>query len=321
MIVLDNHTLANLLSFHQITEAVEAAIIAYEKKQSVVPLRMHVDHGANTLFCMPAWGDGVFGTKLVAVFPGNKEKKLPVTNGTMVLNDGETGTPLAFINATKLTALRTGAIGGIGIKYLTPSTETSVGLIGCGAQGIHQAVFACSVRNIEILHYLHRSDESAARLTSFLHQYFPAVSIVPSFSAEELLSRTNIVITATTSAVPVLPDDETLLKGKHFIGVGSYKPSMQEFPNAICKLAGRLFIDSEFARVETGDCINPVKEKILEEKDIHTIGKLLIKEQSVDVHETTAFKSAGMALFDLFVAQAMYAQAVKLNVGTRLDFD
>jgi ornithine cyclodeaminase len=321
MIVLDNNTLANLLSFQQITDAVEAAMIAYEKGQSIVPLRMHVDHGQDTLFCMPAWSDQVFATKLVAVFPGNKEKNLPVTNGTMVLNDGQTGIPLAFINATKLTALRTGAVGGIGIKYLTPPTETSVGLIGCGMQGIHQTAFACSMRPIKTLHYLHRSDESASRLKSFLHQYFPAVSIVPSFSPEELLNKTNVIITATTSAAPVLPDDETLLKGKHFIGVGSYKPSMQEFPNEVFKLAGKLFIDSEFARVETGDCINPVKEKILQDGNIHTIGKLLTKEQRVDVQETTAFKSAGMALFDLFVAQAMYAQAVMLNVGTRLDFD
>ena len=193
-------------------------------------------------------------------------------------------------------------------------------MIGCGVQGIHQAVFACSVRSLSTVHYLHRSDEGATRLTSFLDSYFPGVSIVASHSPEELLSKTNVVITATPSTEPVLPNEENLLKGKHFISIGSYKPSMQELPDAVYKLAGKLFIDSEFARVEAGDCINPVKNKILKESDIYTIGKILTKEQTVDVHQTTVYKSAGMAVFDLFVAQAMYEKAIKSKIGIRVDF-
>jgi ornithine cyclodeaminase/alanine dehydrogenase-like protein (mu-crystallin family) len=87
------------------------------------------------------------------------------------------------------------------------------------------------------------------------------------FTSEELLSKTNIVIAATTSQVPVLPDDASLLKGKHFISIGSYKPSMQELPDAVYKLAGKLVVDSESARHETGDIINPVKKGILKEED------------------------------------------------------
>ena len=306
MLILNNLSIAELLSFHQIIDAVETGMIAYENKRVIVPQRMHIDQGENTILCMPSVGDKFFGTKLVTVFPQNKENNLPVTNGVFLLNDGETGNPLALFNASKLTALRTGALGAIGIKYLTPSTEASIGLIGCGVQGVHQAVFACAVRTISTIHYLHRSNEGAERLTSFMHHYFPHVSILASYSVEELLSKTNIVIAATTSSEPVLPNDERLLRGKHFMSIGSYKPSMQELPDAVYYLAKTLFIDSEFARVETGDCINPIKKKILKETDIHTIGKLLTKEKTLDVHQTTVYKSAGMAAFDLCVAQAMY---------------
>lgn len=320
MLILDSEQITSLLSFQQVIAAVEESMIAYENGALLAPQRMHLDHHNNTLLCMPSWGSRYFGTKLVTVMPGNKERALPVTNGTMLLNDGETGLPLALLQASRLTALRTGALGAIGIKYLTPQDVSSIGLIGCGVQGMHQAVFACAVRPISTIHYLHRSDESAARLIAFVNDYFPAVAMERSNSADELLMKTNVIITATTAIEPVLPDDEYKLSGKHFISIGSYKPSMQELPDAVYRLADKLFIDSEFARHETGDTINPVRNGLLHEGDIVTIGKLITSKATVDVNKLAVYKSAGMAIFDLFVAQAMYEQAMKMNIGTTIEF-
>lgn len=320
MLILQNDSIGNLLSFTEIVDVVEHAMIAYEKKKVIVPLRMHIDKNNDTMISMPAWGDQYFSIKLANVFPANRNKNLPVTIGALLLNDGATGQPLALMNASKVTALRTGALGALGLKYLTPEDTTNIGLIGCGIQGIHQAVFACTVRNISTIHYLHRSDQGAGRLTSFLQTYLPNVSVVASHSVEELLSKTNVVIAATPSPEPVLPDDEHLLKGKCMISIGSYKPTMQELPDSAFQLAGKLFIDSEFARVETGDCINPVKKNILKETDLYTLGKLITKEQHVDVHGNTAYKSAGMAVYDLFVAQAMYEKAMQLGIGVQVEF-
>ncbi len=320
MLILRNDLMGDLLTLTEVVEVVEKAMIAYEKEEVVVPLRMHIEKGKDTMICMPAWGDRYFANKLVNVFPGNRDKNLPLNIGALVLNDAETGQAVALMNASKITALRTGALGAIGIKYLTPADTSSFGLIGCGLQGIHLAALTCTVRKISTIFYLHRSDSGAARLKSFMQNYFPEVSIVPVSSAEELLSKTNAVIAATPSPVPVLPNDSSLLEGKCFISIGSFKPSMQELPDEVFKLAGRLFMDSEFARVEPGDCINPVKKGILKETDLLTIGKLITGEASVDVHQTTAYKSAGMAVYDLFVAQAMYERAMKTNKGTQVEF-
>ena len=320
MLILDGAQMSSLLSFQQVIAAVEDSMIAYERGEAKAPQRMHLDHENNTLLCMPSWGSRYFGTKLVTVMPGNKEMGLPVTNGAMLLNDGKTGLPLAILQASKLTALRTGALGAIGIKYMTPSDATSIGLIGCGVQGIHQAVFACVVRPISTIHYLHRTDEGSSRLISFLKNYFPDVVMERSDTADELLSKTNIIIAATTSSNPVLPDEVDKLRDKHFISIGSYKPSMQEFPDSIYRLAEQLFIDSEFARHETGDTINPLKRGLLKEEAIFTLGKLITRRVKVNINKTTVFKSAGMAIFDLYVAQAMYEQAVKMKIGTTVPF-
>ena len=320
MIILNSETISNLINFNQIIDAVEQAMIAYEKKEVIAPLRMHLDKGRDTLLSMPAWGDRYFCIKLVSAFPGNRDKDLPVTIGAVLLSDGETGAPLALMNAAKLTALRTGALGAMGVKFLTADTISSIGLIGCGVQGIHQAAFACSVRKISTVYYLHRSERGTELLTSFMRTWFPEVSLLACHSPEELLSKTNVVISATPSSEPVLPNDESLLKGKCYISIGSYKPSMQEFPDAVYKLAGKLFMDSEFARVEAGDCINPVKKNILKETDLYTLGKVITKEQTVNVQDTRVYKSTGMAVYDLFAAQAIYKQALKSNAGTQVDF-
>jgi ornithine cyclodeaminase/alanine dehydrogenase-like protein (mu-crystallin family) len=320
MLILNQHDMESLLTQEQVIDAVEAAIYAYEAKLAMVPKRMHLDNGANTLLCMPSWGESFFGTKLVAVIPDNRNKNLPVTNGAMLLNDGITGMPLAFLNASKLTALRTGALGAIGIKLTTPHHENSIGLIGLGVQGLHQAVFACSVRPIKTIYYLKRTEEAAIKLEDFVTGFYQHVKLVPCTTISELLSKTNVLILATTSATPVLPNDEAQVKGKHVIGIGSYKTSMQEIPEVVFKLAAELSIDSEFARHETGDIINPLRENIIAAENVYTIGKLLTGKRTLDVNRTTVFKSAGMALFDLYVAQAMYAAATKQGIGATVEF-
>lgn len=320
MLVLNNDDIAGLLSPEEVIATVAAALVANEQNSCLVPKRMHIDFGDNTLLSMPSFSHDYFGTKLVAVVPGNSERQLAVTNGAMLLNDTHTGFPLAIMNAAKLTALRTGALGAIGVKYMTPPDIHTVGLIGCGVQGIQQAVFACAVRPVTKIYCLQRSATSMAALRAALEKQCPSVEIVPCADATTILQHTNVIIAASRSATPVLPNDAPLLENKHFISIGSYKPDMQELPDEVFRLSGKLAIDSVFAKAETGDILNPLKKGILQEKDVFTIGKLLTGEAQVDVNGTTAYKSAGMALFDLFMAKALYEKACAGNVGVRVAF-
>jgi ornithine cyclodeaminase/alanine dehydrogenase-like protein (mu-crystallin family) len=318
MIILNSDVIETLLPLEQVIAEVEKAISAMEKGTAMAPKRMHLDFGMNTLLCMPSFNENFYGTKLVSIIPGNREKSLPVTVGAMLLNDATTGFPLALLNASKLTALRTGALGAIGIKYTAPPGEETIGIIGSGVQGMHQAIFACAVLHLKKIFYLQRSVASGTSLIEFVHQHYPHVGVEACQTVAELLDKTNIIIAATTSSQPVLPDDPSLLKGKHFISIGSYKPTMQELPDSVYQLAGQLAMDSIYARYETGDIINPIQNNLVKEENTFTIGKLITREREIDVDATTVYKSAGMALFDLFVAQAMYNQAIKENKGLRV---
>jgi ornithine cyclodeaminase/alanine dehydrogenase-like protein (mu-crystallin family) len=281
----------------------------------VVPQRLHLTWNDNTLLAMPAATAGVLGTKLISVVPDNASRGLPTTNGLMILNDAQTGLPLAVLNAATLTAQRTGAVGALGTKYMTPADLDSVGIIGVGAQGTWQAIFTCVVRSIRHIFYVSHSPATAERFRMEVNRHVPAVKLTHCLDTRELLARTNLIITATSSANPVVPCEPALLEGKHFISIGSFRPAMQELPDSVYRLAGELAVDSESARHEVGDVVGPIERGILEATNIYFIGQLITGRRSVDVRHTTAYKCVGMALYDLAAAKLAYDSAARRGIG------
>lgn len=316
MIALSATDVLRLLTPAQTVALVEsAALAAAGSSDWVVPARQHVKWAQGTLLTMPAIGAGAMAVKLVSVVPSNARRKLPVTNGLMILADSGTGLALAIMDAAALTAMRTGAVGALGLKYTTPAGVASVGIVGAGVQGAWQAITAGAVRPVRTVFALRRSAAAFERFCTTLAAHAPGVTVVACESAAEVLSRTEVIITATTSADPVLPDDPQLLAGRHFIAIGSYERHMRELPDAVFRLAGHLVLDSEFARHEVGEAVRPVEQGILKEADFSTIGELASGRRTLDVARTTAYKSAGMALYDLYVAKALHEAARQRGVG------
>lgn len=316
MIALSATDVLSLLTPGETVGLVEAAALAAAGSSDwVVPQRQHVKWAQGTLLTMPAIGAGAMAVKLVSVVPGNAARRVPVTNGLLILGDAGTGLPLAIMDAAALTAMRTGAVGALGLKYITPAGVDSVGIVGAGVQGAWQAITACAVRPIRTVFALRRSAAAFERFRARLASHAPGVTVVACESAAEVLSRTAVIVTATTSAEPVLPDDPALLAGRHFIAIGSYERHMCELPDAVFGLAGHLVLDSEFARHEVGEAVRAVEHGALGDADLFTIGELASGRRSVDVARTTAYKSAGMALYDLYVAKALYEAARRRGVG------
>jgi ornithine cyclodeaminase len=319
MIALGSAQLFDLLSPAETIGLVESAALAAQSGgDPVVPQRQHVKWAQGTLLTMPAIAAGAVAVKLVSVVPGNAGRALPVTNGLMILGDAGTGLPLAIMDAAALTAMRTGAVGALGVKYLTPAGAAALGVVGAGVQGAWQAISACAVRPIREIFALRRSPAGFDRFRATVAAHAPGVSVIACDSASEVLARANVIVTATTSASAVLPDDAGLLAGRHFIAMGSYERHMRELPEAVFRLAGHLVLDSEFARHEVGEAVWPTEHGILADADMFTIGEVIAGRRIIDVTRTTAYKSAGMALYDLFVAQALYAAARRRGVGQEL---
>jgi ornithine cyclodeaminase len=255
------------------------------------------------------------------LFPKNPAREVPVLNGIMVLNDAQTGVPVALLNGPILTALRTAAVGAVSVRHLAPDDTDAIGIIGAGIQGFYQAWFACNTRPVKDIFVFDLFVDKSAILKEKLSLKIPQVRVHLATHVEDLLEKTQVVITATDSQEPVLPDKEKYLAGKHFVGIGSYKPNMREFPKALFKLLETVFIDTEHALEESGDLITPLHNDWIEQDQVMTLGRLLAEHKSKKRArgETTLFKSVGMALFDVCASRFIYENAIQKGLGQKIN--
>ncbi|MFW6197082.1 MAG: ornithine cyclodeaminase family protein [Thermoplasmatota archaeon] len=319
MLFLNKEEIFRSVKLEEVVDVIEESMKLYETGKFEMPTRMHVDYDGNTLLLMPCYAENRVGTKLLTLTPDNKERELPVIQGCFILNDAETGEILAFIEGSSLTALRTGAVGSVSIRNMTSKDISSVGIVGAGVQGYHQALFASKVRAIDTI-YVH--DINDKRVREFKEKFSESKdpNIIYVDYVKELVQRSDVVITATTANEPVLPDESKIFKGKHFVGIGSYKPNMREYPKAIYEKIDKIIIDTEDAVDESGDITLPLENGWIGEDQIQTMGKLLNGEIDLNLNKTTFFKTVGMALFDLVTANLVYKKAEELDFGIEIDF-
>lgn len=309
-----------VIDLEDIMDCVEKAFSLYESGRFQMPDRMHVDRPEGTILYMPCFTDEVSGTKIVSTFPENIQSGIPSIQGTMVLNKSKTGETLAIMDGAMITAYRTGAVGGVGVRHTTRENCKSLGLVGTGVQGFFQVLYACTARPIETLYIFDKNTERASDFKDRLMSKLKGVEIILASDVVELTKNSEIIITATPSTLPVLPDDKELLRGKHIIAIGSYKYEMRELPPALYQVLDEVYIDTELAAEESGDLIVPVEKGWMTKEDYRVFGKVyeeLVEADKTQV-KTTLYKSVGMALFDLLVAEAIYKSALDKNIGIEL---
>ena len=320
MLIINEQTIARITDPVELTDVMERAMLAYADGDFIMPDRSHMNFDGNTLLLMPSQHDGFFGTKLVSLFPGNISKGEPALYGTVILNDGETGKPLALFNGAKLTAVRTAAVGSAGIRHTAPGSADRLGVIGAGVQGLHQAIFACSNRKISLINIYDTSDERLDILRQKLSEELPGLQVIISANTTELCENSDIIITATNSTSAVLPEDQDKLIGKSIIAIGSYKPEMIELPDAIFPLLKHYFIDVDIAVEESGDIIHPLERGLVKKSQIRMLSDAINGKLHVDKNLTSVYKSVGMALFDLFTAHYLYKKALADGLGQEVEF-
>jgi len=302
-----------------IQTAVKSAYLTVLNNDFNMPNRMHVGDKENMLLLMPCFSEKYFATKLVSVFPGAKEKGLPMVNGMVVLCDNETGQPVAIFDGASLTAQRTGAVGGLAVKLLSSETASTGGVFGAGVQGYNQARYLLLNRKLKTLYIYDLNDQMITNMISTLSKTYQNVEFLKAKSAIDLVKKSNIIIAATTSVTPLFEIDADPIMGKTFISIGSFRPEMQEFPSKIIENSDHIFVDTLFAIEETGDIAIPIEKKIVKKENIKDFAQLLIDNPYSD-DQTILFKSVGMALFDLTVSIAIYESALENGLGQQMDY-
>lgn len=316
MLYLNEKDLTAIAHPEMLIHAVESAMLRYHEGNYQMPLRMHISDQDRTHLLMPALTEEAYAVKLVSVIPRNKKSNKKAIQGLVSLFNINTGEPTCLLDAGKLTALRTAAVGSVGIKYLSNKNADSIGLFGLGVQGLHLAIMACQVRKIKRIMLFDYRKEQTDMVSQFLKNKLQ-IEIIRTDDAGAILKHCEIIITATTSIDPVIPNDEALFQEQHFCAIGSYKKEMQELPNSLFKKIDKVYCDTLDAKKESGDIHNPLEHQLIEESDLADLGPLIESGRVIE-NQLTCFKSVGMALFDLYVAKAFLANAIKFNKGQRL---
>lgn len=316
MLILSNDNIQRVIQISEVTDSLEYAYELYDMSKYVMKQRVQLPKDQNTLLLMPCMTYGMMGVKIASVFPDNVD--VPVTQGLQILMDGKNGKPKAMINGTTLTNIRTGSLGALAIRHLSSSKVKTIGLVGTGVQGIHQLIAACEERDFNKIFLFNRNKKKTARFICKLKkQINPEINIFAVDDLEEVVQQSDIIITATTSKDPVLPNDPSLYKYKLVIGIGSFQPTMREFPESLFKCTSRLFIDTIDAKNETGDVIDPLKYNWLQDSQVIPFSDVIVKKHSIEKNseDPILFKSTGMALFDVVVANKVYQRAKELQIG------
>ncbi|MCI2775195.1 ornithine cyclodeaminase family protein [Staphylococcus petrasii] len=315
MLVLNEQDQQQLLNMEEVVDEVAQSLRAFSEGKTETPLRYVLPFNKeNRYLVMPALSDElkIVGIKTVTFAPDNPKKGKKTITGSVLLSDYETGETLAVLDGSYLTKIRTGAISGVATKYLAREDAKILCVIGAGdqAEGLIAAVMA--VRNIQTVHFSSRTKENAERLAQNVENEYD-VSTKVFDEADDAMEEADIVVTATNSTKPVY--SHSLHPGVHLNAVGSFKPEMQELPSESMLVANKIVVESvEAAMEETGDLKVPQEEGIITKESLHgelgdiVAGKIPGRE---DDKEVTLFKSVGLAIVDIVVANYFYKKAVE----------
>lgn len=313
MIVLGKKEIEELVNLESMMNQIEEAYRIFGAGDFFMPPRPTVEHENKTMMYMPCYTKEVIGTKILSIFPENAKLGLPSIDGIVLLNDYTTGAPVAVLDGQSVTAYRTGAVGGVAIRHLSGKDCHTVGIVGAGTQGFHLALYACAAREIHTVYvYNHGSrdlTEYLMRLEKAIDN--PGVKVVQCKTVEELVKNSEIICTATPSTEPVLPNDKNSLEGKCIVAIGSYTPQMREIPDVIWDLVDHVYIELPYACEESGDLSQPLSEGRLTKERTVLMNELLVSGGPGEeiAGKTTYFKSVGMGLFDVCIAQKLLEEA------------
>ncbi|ASE37525.1 ornithine cyclodeaminase family protein [Staphylococcus pettenkoferi] len=301
----------DVMDMKEVVKVTGQALQAYSEGKTETPLRYTLPfNDDNRYLVMPAICDELkaTGVKIVSFVPGNPQRGKQTIEGSVMLTDRETGETLAVLDGAFLTKIRTGAISGVATQYMAREDADTLCVIGTGeqAEGLIEAVLA--VRDIKRIQFFNRTHEKAVRFADEMKARFDHLETEVFEDVDDAMKGADVVVTATNSPKPVF--EGKLDDGVHLNAVGSFKPDMQELPSDVLAHADKVAVESKNAALEeTGDFIEAMRAGKFEEVDLYgELGRIVSGELTGrdNDDEVTVFKSVGLAIVDIVVAQYFY---------------
>lgn len=302
---LDEEQVRKHLRMADLIPAMEKALIDFSTGKVTQPVRqvIAVDPPGGFYGMMPALTPEGLGQKIVTFYPPNAEKGIATHMATILLNDPQTGAPLAVMDGRLITEMRTAAVSAAATKLLAPKDPKVLAILGSGVQ---------ARSHVEALRLVRKFEEIRVWSPNKSHADQFAKEIgAKVMSAEDAVGDADVVVTVTNSKMPIL-EGKWLKPGCHVNAVGACQPDWRELDDdAMCNV---VFVDSrEAAMKESGDVIlsrakihAELGEAFADKIDPPSPGNGAAGSRA---NEITIFKSLGMAVEDIAAALLVYRAA------------
>ena len=292
LLFLTEDQIRAVLSYDDLIPAIRQALMEFSGGRVVQPLRsvMKVASHGGWFAVMPAVYGGVMGAKMVTFYPGNVELQKHTHMAMIQLFRSDTGEPLAVMDGRLITEMRTAAVSAVAVDCLARRDVKVLGILGSGVQARSHVKALARVRRFEEIRVWSRSEENARR---FADEVGARVT-----SAEEAVRGADVVLTLTSSPVPVLLG-QWLKQDAVVCAVGAVTPERRELDDEAMR--GAVVVESrEAALREPGDILLAKAEVTAE------IGELLNGVTVDKGSRPVVFKSVGIAIEDIAAAWLVY---------------
>ena len=305
-------------------ESVEDAFRHHMAGDTLLPYKTVVDLGEierGRGNAMPGYVGGDYealGIKWIAGFPQNPRKHgLPRATGFFILNDSWNGLPLAVMDCTWLSALRTGAVTGAGAKLLARQDSESVAVIGAGVQGRTQLeALMVALPGIKTVRAFDINMETSKQFAIDMSAQF-GIEVKAVDTAEEAVVDADIIVTVTVANEPIVKD-AWLKPGSFFSAVGSYQE--EEF-EAVSN-SDMIVVDDTETVLHRGTPIVALmlNDNMITRDRVVDFGDVLVGNVPgrTSDDQRIFYSPIGMGIHDICLCHKVYHAAKEKGVGTTL---
>jgi alanine dehydrogenase len=316
MLVLNGDDIRRLVTIADLIDPIAVAMVGVSRREAQLPLRQAIPLGGQDKFgVMPGalGGDGSYGAKLLSLFPRNPDRGLSSHSGVMLVFDRETGLPMACLDASVLTALRTAAASAAATRLLARPDARRLAIIGAGEEAEGHLVAMRAVRPLDKIAVWSRNrDKTAAFARKF--------DIVAAPTMAAALIDADIICTTTSATEPFVAA-AMVPPGAHLNAVGGSMPYLRELlPDCVPALS--FFTDYRPSlEAQAGEVI-----------DARALGLVSADWQATEIGEViaclrpgrtsdaqrTVYRSLGVASQDLAAAEFIVAKAIQSKCGVEV---
>ena len=292
VIHVDDQAVRAALRWEELIAAMERALPAFSRGEVVQPLRswLTLEEGNRYLGVMQAATSDAMGVKVVSLYPRNAGTRIPTVTATVLLMRPDTGEPVAILDGTSLTAMRTAAVSAAVTKRLASPESRVLALLGSGLEAETHLDAISHVRTFDEVRVWSRTRAHAER--------FAARHGAKAMDAESAVRGADVIVTATPAREPIL-EGAWLKRGAHVNAIGAPMPTWRELDDEA--MSNVIVVESrEAALHESGDVI-------LSNARIYAeLGEIFAGTKPSPVSETTVYKSVGIAVEDVAAAKLVF---------------